>query len=274
LSGIGSAEHLQGLRIPVIHDSPAVGRHMREHWCLTMQYRLARKEDSQNEMYSGLKLIMNALKYLLFHKGAMGWCQFETVAFVRSMQGLDRPDVQIMFAPYSMDLDNEKGGGVSMEKVPGMQIFGYPLRSTSEGAIMIESADPRQAPKISPNYLHTGYDQATSVAMVRYMRELMKQAPLADFVREELPPTAEAQSDDEILEMLRKHGINGFHASGTCKMGVDETAVLDERLRVRGVQGLRVMDGSIFPEKLSANTNGPIMALAWRAADLILEDAP
>jgi choline dehydrogenase-like flavoprotein len=271
LSGIGSAEHLQKLGIPVIHNSPGVGRNMHEHWCVFMQYRLARHADSQNNQYRGFNLLKNALNYLLFRKGVMGWCSFEVVAFVRSRPGLDRPDAQIMFAPYSMDLN--AGSMAEMEKEPGMQIFGYPLRCSSEGTILIGSADPRQAPTISPNYLSADNDKEVIIATVRFMREMMKQAPLASFGLNELPPTAEAHSDDEILELARKYGQIGYHASGTCKMGVDAMAVLDERLRVRGVQGLRVMDNSIFPEMISANTNGPIMAAAWRAADLILEDA-
>jgi len=213
------------------------------------------------------------LKYMLFRKGVMSWCAYEVVAFVRSRQGLARPDAQIMFAPFSLNFDAKKGAAAAMEQEPGMQLFGYPLRGTSEGSILIGSADPRQAPEISPNYLNTDYDKEVTIATVRYMRELMKQAPLAAFGVKELPATASAQSDDEILDMARKGGQAGYHASGTCKMGVDALAVLDERLRVRGVDGLRVMDNSIFPEQVSANTNGPIMACAWRAADLILEDA-
>ena len=273
LSGIGSAEHLQPLGIPVVHNSPGVGRNMHEHWCVFMQYRLARHADSQNNQFRGLRLVKNALNYMLFRKGLMGWCSFEVVAFIRSRQGLDRPDAQIMFAPYTMDSNVKPGAEISMEQEPGMQIFSYPLRCSSEGTILIDSADPRQAPVISPNYMSTDHDKEIIIASVRFMREMMKQAPLAPFGLQELPPTAGAQSDDEILELARKYGQIGYHASGTCKMGTDAMAVLDERLRVRGVQGLRVMDNSIFPEMISANTHAPIMAAAWRASDLILEDA-
>lgn len=272
LSGIGAAEHLQPLGIPVVHHSPGVGRNMREHWCIFIQYRLARMADSHNGQYRGLHLLKNALQYLLFHKGVMGWCPYEVVAFVRSRPGLDRPDAQIMFAPYTIDFDAETGATVAMGKEPGMQVFSYPLRGTSQGTILIASADPRRPPVISPNYMSTDYDREVTIAAVHYMRELMSQAPLASFGLRELAPTAGARSDEEILEVARKYGQIGYHATGTCKMGVDELAVLDERLRVRGLQGLRVVDNSIFPEMLSANTNGPIMAAAWRAADLMLED--
>lgn len=273
LSGVGPAEHLRALGIPIVHDSPGVGRNLREHWCLFLQYRLARARDSHNGQYSGLKLLKNVLGYLLFRKGPMGRSAFEVVAFVRSRPGLDRPDVQIMWAPYSLDFDDGTGAVASMGKEPGMQVFAYPLRGTSVGSIMAGSADPRQPPIISPDYLSTDYDKEVTVAMVRYMRELMKQPPLAPFLAGELHPTAQARSDEEILEVARKYGQIAYHASGTCKMGTDAMAVLDERLRVRGVQGLRVMDNSIFPEQLSANTNAPIMAAAWRASDLILADA-
>lgn len=272
LSGIGPAEHLRQLGIAVVHDSPGVGRNMREHWCMFMQYRLARMSDSHNDQYSGFKLLKNVLNYMLLRKGVMGWCSYEVVAFVRSRPGLDRPDAQIMFAPYTLDFDAKTGAVASMGKEPGMQVFSYPLRATSQGTILIGSADPRQPPKISPNYLDTGHDREVTIASVRFMREMMKQAPLAPFGLRELPPTANAHSDDEILKVARKYGQIAYHASGTCRMGADAMAVLDERLQVRGVQGLRVMDNSIFPEMISANSNGPVMAAAWHAADLILEN--
>jgi choline dehydrogenase-like flavoprotein len=185
------------------------------------------------------------------------------------MPGALRPDVQLMFAPFALDLDQP---GMAFTREPGMQIFGYPLRSTSQGTVEIRSADPRQPAAITPNYLATEHDRAVSLAMVRAMRRVMAAPGLAPLVGAEMAFTAAARSDDEILDAFRRYGQSGYHASGTCRMGADGQAVLDPRLRVRGVAGLRVMDCSIYPEMLSGNTNAPTMALAWRAADLILED--
>jgi choline dehydrogenase len=161
---------------------------------------------------------------------------------------------------------------MQFETAPGAQLFGYALRPNSQGEVAIRSTDPGAPPRIVPNYLQDESDRKTSVAMLRIMRRLMTQPMLRPFLGAESRFTAAAQSDDEIIEVFRKYGHAGFHAAGTCKMGRDDQAVLDERLRVRGIERLRVMDCSIYPELISGNTNAPTMALAWRASDLILED--
>lgn len=273
LSGIGPAEHLRQLGIPVVHDSPGVGGNLREHWLVFMQYRLRHWQDSYNREFVGVRLAKNMAQYLLLRTGIMAWGSYEVSAFVRTRPGLDRPDAQLMFTPWSMDFDSREPGP-PFEKKPGMQFFVFPLRATSQGTIMVQSRDPREQPAISPNYLDTAYDREVTVRMIRYVREFMKQAPLEPYVAEELHWTADAISDEEIINMAKRYGQAAYHASGTCKMGTDNRAVLDERLRVRGVTGLRVMDTSVFPEQVSGNTNGPVMAMAWRASDLILEDSP
>ena len=269
LSGVGPASHLQELGIDVVHNSPGVGENMREHFLLMLQYHLKHPADSQNREFSGLRLARNVVNYVLRRQGVMSQGSYQIGGFVKTRPGLDRPDAQIMFAPFSLDLD---AWAMSMHKTPGMQFFGYPLRSNSQGSVRIKSSDPREPAVIDPNYLDTEHDRELSIAMVRYMRRFIAHSSLSQYVGDEMSYTASAQSDDEIIDVFRRYGQSGYHASGTCRMGNDDGAVVDERLRVKGVSGLRVMDCSIYPELVSGNTNAPTMALAWRAADLILED--
>jgi choline dehydrogenase-like flavoprotein len=267
LSGIGRGALLQGLGIPLLHDSPGVGRNLREHWLLQLQYAVQDAALSYNREFSGLRVAAHVLRYLLGQGGVMSWGSYEIGGFARSRPGLERPDVQLMFAPFSLDLDT-----MAFERQPGVQLFGYPLRPQSRGELMIESADPAAPPRIVPNYLADAQDRATSLAMVRLQRRLMAQPALQPFLGAESRFTAAAQGDDEILAVFHKYGQAGYHAAGTCSMGQGPESVLDERLCVRGVERLRVMDCSIYPEMISGNTNAPTMALAWRAADLVLED--
>jgi choline dehydrogenase-like flavoprotein len=138
---------------------------------------------------------------------------------------------------------------------------------------MIGSADAAAALTIRPGYLTDAYDREVTVRMFRLMREWVRQKAIAPLIAEEASPGTSVQSDDEIIDAFRRRGQAGYHACGTCRMGAFADAVVDSRLRVKGVAGLRVVDGSVMPAMVSANTNGPIMALAWRAAELILEDA-
>jgi choline dehydrogenase-like flavoprotein len=161
-----------------------------------------------------------------------------------------------------------------MEDAPGCSFNCFPLRGTSEGSVMARSADPAEPPVIRPNYLATEHDRAVSVGMVRFLRRLMTHPVLRRYVEDELGDAARASTDEEIIDVMHRTGSSGYHSVGTCKMGVegDSTAVLDSRLRVRGVEHLRVVDCSVMPQQVSANTNGPVMAIAWRAADLLRED--
>lgn len=272
LSGIGPAALLQHHGIPVLHDLPGVGSNLREHWNFWFQYRLRHARDSENRDYAGWRLLAQVLNYLARRRGLMSWGSTQMSAFVRTRDGLDRPDAQLMFAPYTLDFDAMAAGGAAMEKAPGLHAFGYPLRGTSQGTIEIRSPDIADAPRISPNYLSTAHDCEVTIGLVRYIRRLMAQPALEPYVVGELEPTRSVQTDEQIIDHARRFGSTAFHACGTCRMGIDEMAVLDARLRVRGIEGLRVMDVSVLPEQLSANPNGPLMALAWRASDLILAD--
>jgi choline dehydrogenase-like flavoprotein len=270
LSGIGPAQHLRSLGIEVRVDSPDVGSNMSEHLLTWLQYWLKDPRDSTNSAFAGLPLALNAVRYALLRKGVLANGSSDVAGFIRARPGVSRPDAQIMMEPYSLDFTAMT---MAFDKRPGMEFFVYPLRPESRGSVMARSANPEDPPVIRPNYLATENDRATAVAAFRFVRRLAGQAPLQHFLVEEKTPGAGVQSDDEIVDVFRTRGQSGYHAMGTCRMGTDATAVLDGRLRVRGATGLRVVDLSVVPGPVSGNTNAPTMAIAARAAGLILEDA-
>jgi choline dehydrogenase-like flavoprotein len=264
LSGIGPADRLRSVGVPVVHDSPAVGENMLEHVCISLPHRLV-GQSGLNRQYRGIGLLPGLARYLAFHDGAMATGPFEVGAFARSGDDADRPDLQLYLSAYS-----RISGSYKPEKVPGMTIYGQMLRATSTGWVRIASPDPEASPSIQPNWLSTRHDQDRAVAMVRYMREYVQQKALKTVVGQELAPGEEYQTYEEILAVFRRTLTSGLHAVGTCAMGTDPASVVDGELRVRGVSGLRVADCSVMPGLISGNTNGPAMALGWKAADLIL----
>ncbi|MBB4615045.1 GMC family oxidoreductase [Novosphingobium taihuense] len=267
-SGVGSAEHLAGLGIPVVVDSPGVGEHMLEHRLFGMHYGVT-VPFSHNRQLRGLRVIGNALRWFLTRTGPMAVAYGTVGAFAKVLPESTTPDIEILFSPVVATPD--ASGQLVVDTAHSVTLFGYPLRSRSEGSIHITSADPNAPGRIRAGYLSDPYDCAVTIAMHRFIRKWMEQPAIAAMVSEEREPSRSLQTDEEIIHAYRTAGQAGYHACGTCRMGAFDDAVLDEKLRVRGVSGLRVVDGSIMPTMVSANTNGPIMASAWRAAELILE---
>ena len=175
-----------------------------------------------------------------------------------------------MMCPFTLDFAS---GGMKMEKIPGMLLFSYGLRPRSQGHVRIVAADPDVPADVNPNYLADAEDQTVAIASMRFMRRVAEQSGLANLIAEETRPGPATQTDAQLLDEIRRNGQSGYHACGTCRMGGDAQSVVDANLRVRGVQGLRVVDLSVAPTMLSGNTNGPVMAMAWHAADLILSEA-
>jgi choline dehydrogenase len=266
LSGVGPPALLRGHGIEVAAASPGVGGNLREHRLLALQFRVRR--GSQNRDFAGPGLLASALRYYLFRSGALASAAFEVGGFVKTRPGLSRPDAQLGMGPMSVDRTRP---GFNMERHPGALCGGYPMRPQSRGGLEITAADPDAPLAISPNYLSEEADRATSIGIVRLIRRLYAQPALAKYVVEETWPGPAVQSDDEILDAFHRIGGAGYHAAGTCRMGADPGSVVDPKLRVRGVDGLRVADISVMPSLVSGNTNAPAMAMAWRAADLILE---
>jgi choline dehydrogenase-like flavoprotein len=263
LSGIGPRDLLDELGIPVIVDNPSVGANMREHKVLTQVLRLNRPY-SHNVALQGPRLYWNALKYLLLRSGPLA-STYDITAFIRTDSSLTRPDAQLTFWSLTWDRSVQ---GMQLEKPPGMLVMGYPLRTRSEGSVRARSRDPAAPPIVSTNFLDHEYDRRVIVGMFRYMRRFIEQSPFRALVDHEAAPGMAVQTDEEIIEACRQDDTC-MHAIGTCKMGVDAAAVVDPELRVRGTTGLRVVDCSVMPTQVSGNTNGPVMALAWRAAELI-----
>lgn len=274
ISGIGPADHLRSLGIPVIVDVPGVGANYRDHFTFLSQWRLRHHDDSENREYRGWRLARNVLRYYTLRSGPLSTAVDQLVIFPEVLPGsTGRADAELGYGPFS--LTRRPGTGqLTLEEDPGCFFTGFPLRGTSTGRVMAQSTDPAAPPSIRPNYFSTDYDRAVTVGLVRFLRALMTHTALTPYVVGELGELAAAHTEHEIIDFMRREGMSSYTSSGTCKMGVngDAQAVLDDRLRVRGIAGLRVVDCSVMPTQVSANTNGPVMALAWRAADLIRED--
>jgi len=254
--------------VELLQDSPEVGANMREHYLLMLNFRLRDRRLSYNHSFSGLPLAFNLARYMLTRKGPLSNGSHDACAFIRSRPGLDRPDAEILTAAWSLAADG------TMERTPGMHMFAYNLRPESAGTITIRSGDPKMKPLIRPRYLATEIDRQVALNAFKFMRRLAATEPLAGLIVEETRPGPAIESDEQILDAHRRLGQIGHHAAGTCRMGGDHDnrAVLDKRLRVKGVQGLRICDLSITPTMISGNTNGPMMAAGWRAAELIVAD--
>lgn len=275
LSGIGPGALLDGFGIPVIHDNPAVGRHMAEHIMMSMSFRL-RRIPGYNREFRGWRLYGNTLRYWLRRDGLMAAILPELSMMMSSSGDAAWPDIQLGISPYSMRSAGEakpEAGRGETEDAPGISIVGFYLRPASRGSVSIQSTDVADPPIIDAAWLSDEADRAHLVALIRAMRRLMRQAPLADFIGEETVPGAAHVTDEQIAAVGAHQLSTGLHGTGTCRMGAETgTSVVDDRLRVHGVEGLRVTDCSVMPTPVSGNTNGPAMAVAWRAADLILAD--
>jgi choline dehydrogenase len=273
LSGIGDADRLRAAGVDVVHHSPDVGERMREHLSISIPYRL-RGPGGINRKFFGLGLILSAIRYYTSRSGVLASGPFEVGAFANLVNPDGRPDAQFYLGGYTFAIsdDNHPVPLSNIDRQPGVTIYGQLLRPTSEGSIRIVSADPDVPAEISPNWLATDEDKAAAVALVRYMRRFMRTKALASDVGAEILLGDNCQSDEDILTAFRRLSTSGLHGVGTCRMGQDDRAVLDEKLRVRGVSNLRVVDCSVMPVPVSGNTNAPAMAAGYRAADIILGD--
>ena len=272
LSGIGPREVLRAAGIGVRLERDNVGNGLREHRCATLRLRLKEDLGYNRKLSSNLAQAMTGARYLATRKGPLAAPSFDIVAFVKSTPAADRVDGQLMLGPWTIPPYNT-GEPVTIERAPGVSCLGMVLRPTSTGRCEVTSADPSAPLRIAPNYLGTGHDRQTISNLQRRMRSIFEQSPIAERISHETYPGTGVQTDEELVDAALDGGYCGYHAVGTCAMGPGDDDVVDARLRLRGVEGLRVVDCSVMPTMVAGNLNGPMMAMAWRAADLILEDA-
>jgi choline dehydrogenase len=264
LSGIGPAGPLQSAGVNVLVNAPEVGRNLREHRYLALQFRVS--SGSLNGRFAGFGLARSMFRYMLTSAGPLSHAAHEAGGFIKSHPDLDRPDGQIGVGLYSMKVSGQK---VEIDTAPGLTIGGYWMRPESQGELRIHSADPAAPPYINPNTFAAQIDRESSIGVFRWIRRLAAQPVLAAHIERELTPGPAVQSDEDILEAYLKLGNTAYHISGTCRMGSDDRSVVDPELKVRGVEGLRVIDTSIMPTLVSGNTNAPAMAIALRAAQIM-----
>lgn len=268
LSGVGPADVLKEAGVDVVLDRPNVGARMREHRVFKMQVRLT-DDLGYNRRLSGVAgQAREGLRYLVRRDGPLALPVCDLIAFVKTRPELDRPDAQLLLAPFSAG-PQVPGAQMVLEREPGAMCLGTILRPDSEGSVRITSDDPEEPPEITPNFFATEHDRRVGAGLFRRMRELFAADPLGRRVTAETLPGPGVSDEREVLDAALDHGYFGYHAMGTCAMGPDEDYVVDARLRVRGVERLRVVDASILPVMVSGNLNAPTMAMAWRAADLI-----
>ena len=272
-SGIGDGDRLRTAGIAPLVHSPDVGERMIEHLAFAMPHRLREGRGSSGQLH-GIGAVLAMLRWIVSRKGIMATGPFEVGAFCNVAHPDGRTDAQIYMGGYTFAVGDDKNP-VPLDKIdprPGLTIYGQLLRLTSEASVRVAGPDAATLPTILPNWLTTEHDRKSAVALVRFMRKMVHAGPLAQMIGEEVLPGAGVESDEAILESFRTLASCGLHAIGSCRMGSDERAVVDARLRVRGVSGLRVVDCSVMPGHVTGNTNAPAMALGYRAGALILED--
>ena len=268
ISGIGPADHLHAIGVKMLHDLPGVGANLQDHYVARVSHRV-RGSRSTNQLATGLRLIGEVIKFAVAGKGALTAGVTTAQVFCDSREGLASPDLQLLFTPASHD-PNRFG---KLEREAGMTVAICPVRPESRGTIMASSPDPFARPRIQPNYLSAPSDQMVLAAGIRITRAIFAAPALAQHSVVETVPGPEVQTDAELLDYMRHFGNTLYHPVGTCRMGEGPGAVVDSRLRVHGIGGLRVIDASVMPALTSGNTNAPTIMIGEKGAAMILEDA-
>lgn len=269
LSGIGRPELLGAHGIAVHHALPGVGENYRDHYAARINWRV-KQNITLNDETRGWRMLRQVLRYAFTRRGILTYTAGIGHGFIRSRAEIPTPDCQLFFAHGSFDAVTRK-----FDAEPGMTIGVYQCRPQSRGCIHIDSPDPLAAPKIRPNFLADPVDREVLVGGMHIVRRIGQAEAFAPYRSHEMNPGADCRSDDELLDYARRTGATTYHVMGTCAMGPrgDSQSVVDERLAVHGLAGLRVVDASVMPTMPSGNIHAAVLMVAEKAADMILEDA-
>ncbi len=266
-SGIGAGARLHQLGIAVRHDLPGVGENLQDHLQIRMAYKVHHTRTLNEQANSLLGRIGMGLEYFLFRRGPLTMAPSQLGCFTRSDPARETPDLEYHVQPLSLDRFD-----APPHPFPAFTASVCNLRPESRGSVHLKGPDPRQAPAIRPNYLATDVDRGVAVAAMRLTRRIAAAKALARFEPEEFRPGPTARTDADLVRAAGEIGTTIFHPVGTCQMGPNPMAVVDARLRVHGIAGLRIADASVMPTITSGNTNAPTIMIAEKAAEMIIED--
>ena len=271
LSGLGPGAHLKDMGIDVVRDQPAVGANLHDHFNSYVAWR-SNKAGTLNDLaLSPMKKLSAGIQYMLGRKGPLSGISTLAGILVRSDPRFDRPDLQMNIFLWS--IESRDRNGIYAHKWPGFTISPVHLRPEGRGRLSLKSPDPLSPPKIEFKFLETGYDVDAMLYGMKLARKIAGQAALKPYVAEEVQPGPAIASDEAMIEDLRNRGVSNLHPVGTCRMGQGSDAVVDARLRVHGIKGLRVADASIMPQVVGGNTNAPSIMIGEKCAAMTLEDA-
>jgi len=268
ISGVGPAAHLQSLGLPVVHDLPGVGSNLIDHYVVRVVHRVKGVE-TVNEVSRFPRVLPEILRFAFTGRGALTFGVTTAQVFCDSREGLASPDLQLLFTPGSSH--PLKFG--QLDEQPGMSCVVCVVKPDSRGTIMAASPDPFARPHIKPNYLTTHTDELALLGGFRHTRRIFAAPALTQHSEGEIQPGPDVKTDADLLAYARRAGNTLYHPVGTCKMGEDPRAVVDSRLRVHGLQGLRVIDASVMPTLTTGNTNAPTIMIGEKGAAMIREDA-
>jgi len=270
LSGVGPGAHLKEMGVTVVRDLPAVGANLHDHFNSYVAWRAAKTGTLNDLALSPVRKIAAGIQYAIGRNGPLSGISTLAGILVRSDPRFDRPDLQMNIFLWS--IEKRDGSGIHAHKWPGFSISPVHLRPEGRGRLSLKSPDPLSPPRIEFKFLETTYDADAMLCGLRLARKIAGQPALKPYIAEEVQPGPAVATDEALLEDLRNRGVSNLHPVGTCRMGNGADAVVDPRLRVHGLRGLRVIDASIMPQVVGGNTNAPSIMIGEKGAAMILED--